>query len=417
MCLKEMLANADDARATQFTVILDKSHYPTDGLLAASMHSMQLAALLVANDAIFSQQDFDGYTKKIGDSSKASDKHTVGSFGKGAMTAYSLSDTIQLLSGDDIMYLDPHASILCGQAPSLRGNLVKDAELLKDAPHQLDPFLSVTAACPALPTLTAGSHYPWTLFRLALRTAEAAQTSKISSEAIDPDLFLSGTLKEFMDAAPNMLLFTRSVKTISVFVKESADSTVELLHECTATSEDMPGSDSTGPICKQLVTVKIQHASSTGFTKQVWAVATDTSSAGGTDGVAAALHTGPASATAAQFSLPSIAGKVYATMPLPFDVVALPVHMNGAFWVQSDRRKLWCGEGDRGKVSARHSKLQTTSPSSHASCFCTTIAHYPCTCKDCGSKVDFRHALLSCIVVVAIQRSIAVAVACASLVR
>ncbi len=41
-------------------------------------------------------------------------------------------------------------------------------------------------------------------------------------------------------------------------------------------------------------------------------------------------------------------------MPLPFGVTALPVHVNGAFWVQSDRRKLWSGEGDRGKVSTGH---------------------------------------------------------------
>ncbi len=108
--MKEMLANADDARATHLTIVLDKSRYPTDGLLADSMQSMQLAALVVGNNAIFSELDFTGYTKKIGDSSKASDSHTVGKFGKGAMTAYSLLDTIQLLSGDDIMYLDPHSA-------------------------------------------------------------------------------------------------------------------------------------------------------------------------------------------------------------------------------------------------------------------------------------------------------------------
>ncbi len=171
VCLKEMLANADDARATHFTVVLDKSRYPTDGLLADSVHSMQLAAL---HDAVFGELHFAGYTKKIGDSSKASYSYTVGKFGKGAMTAYSLSDTIQLLSGDDIMYLDPHARILPGQAPSIRGSLVNNTGLMAEAPNQMVPFLSVTSACPALPSLAAGIHYPGTLFRLALRTTEAA---------------------------------------------------------------------------------------------------------------------------------------------------------------------------------------------------------------------------------------------------
>ena len=134
-----MLANADDARASHFTVVLDKSCYPTDGLLADSMQSMQLAALVVGNDAVFSELDFTGYTKKIGDSSKASDSHTVGKFGKGAMPAYSLSDTIQLLSGDDVMYLDPHARVLPGQAPSMRGRLVSNTRLMAEAPNLLSP--------------------------------------------------------------------------------------------------------------------------------------------------------------------------------------------------------------------------------------------------------------------------------------
>lgn len=185
---------------------------------------------------------------------------------------------------------------------------------------------------------------------MALHTAEAAQTSKISSEAIDPAQFVNSVLKKFIHIAPDMLLFTRSVKTISALVKEAADSQAVLLHKCTATCEDMPGSAITNQILSQLVTVRIQHGTGTAFTKQVWAVTTNTASSGGTDGVAAALYTGPASASAGEYSLPGSAGRVYATMPLPFGVTALPVHVNGAFWVQSDRRKLWSGEGDRGTV-------------------------------------------------------------------
>ena len=112
VCLKEMLANADDARATAFMVLLDNADYTSEELLHKNMRDMQTAALLVGNNAVFSEQDFLGYTRKIGNSAKANDSRTVGQFGKGAMTAYSLSDTIQLISGDDIMLLDPHATRL-----------------------------------------------------------------------------------------------------------------------------------------------------------------------------------------------------------------------------------------------------------------------------------------------------------------
>ncbi|KAL0040856.1 hypothetical protein WJX79_007533 [Trebouxia sp. C0005] len=111
----------------------------------------------------------------------------------------------------------------------------------------------------------------------------------------------------------------------------------------------MPGSVNSGQIHSQLVTVRIQHDTGTAFTQKVWAVTTNTASPGGTDGVAAALYSGPAVAMTEQYTLPGIAGRVHATMPLPFGATALPVHVNGAFWVQSDRRKLWSGEGDRGK--------------------------------------------------------------------
>lgn len=210
-----------------------------------------------------------------------------------------------------------------------------------------------------------------------MRTAEAAQTSKISSEAIDPAQFVNSVLNKFIHAAPDMLLFTRSVKTISVFVKEAADSHAVLLHQCAAACEDMPGSVSIPHIHSQLVTVRIQHGTGTAFTKKVWAVTTYAASAGGTDGVAAALHSGPPAATAEQYTLPGITGRVHATMPLPFEVTALPVHVNGAFWVQSDRRKLWSGEGDRGKVSI----APPASPCADAGCVRRVIypfLHEPC---------------------------------------
>ena len=71
-------------------------------------------------------------------------------------------------------------------------------------------------------------------------------------------------------------------------------------------------------------------------------------SAGRTDGVAALLSDNTSGGVS---WLPAVVGKVYATMPLPLNASGLPVHLNGGFWMQADRRKLWSGEGDRGKVS------------------------------------------------------------------
>lgn len=358
MYLKEALANADDAGATSLTLVLDKVHYSSEDLLDDNMHDMQTAALLIGNNAVFSEADYLGYTRKIGDSNKANDSRTTGQFGNGAMTAYSLSDTIQLVSGEDIMLLDPHATRLPGQKSSLRGNLVNPesqryVDIQQQAPSQMEPFLSVTAACHRLPTLVVGEHYPGTLFRLALRTAEAAATSRISSEAITPDSFLESTLKDFCHIAPDLLLFARSVSTISVYVRESVDSDTVLLHESCTSKQSMTDDD----LGVQQLTVRTQPGRNSPAVCKVWAIATSPASAGGTDGVAALLHAGPADSIPDSFELPSLLGKVYSTMPLPFKVSGLPLHINGAFNIQSDRRKLWSGEGDRGKVSAANGIL------------------------------------------------------------
>lgn len=361
VCLKEMLANADDVRATHFTIVLDKSQYPIQGLLHEDMQDMQKPGLLVGNDAVFSEQDFVGYTRKIGNSFKENDSQTAGQFGRGGMTAYSLSDTIQLVTGNDIMILDPHRTRLPHRQPSLRGNTIdpgseRYVDIQQQAPMQLKPFLSATAACPALPTLSPHAHYPGTLFRLAFRTPEAAATSLICQEAITADDFLASTLWEFCEIAPELLLFTRSVSAISVYVKESADSSAVLMHECKANRKSISTS-ANSPAALDEVTVTIQGSYQVRSVRKVWGLATSTASPGGTDGVAALLHETESTGRSgnrysdAKLGLSAVRGKVYATMPLPLTVSGLPVHMNGAFWMQADRRKLWSGEGDRGKVS------------------------------------------------------------------
>ena len=356
MYLKEMLANADDAKAKQFTVVLDKSSYPATHLLHPNMQDMQKAGLLVGNDAVFTEQDFTGYTRKIGNSFKENDSSTIGQFGRGALTAYSLSDTIQLLTGQDLMILDPHATRLPDNAPSLRGNLVTSnnkhyIDIEKRAPDHMTPFLSATKACPALPTLSLGCHYPGTLFRLAFRTAQAAAGSLISQHSITADQFMASTLQHFCQIAPDLLVFTRHVHTINIYVKESASSSTVLLHEASRKVSNQTTVPGPGHLALQQLTITIQQGNKAAAESKEWAVATSGASAMETHGVAALLHKGPAKSSSEPYTMPTLAGKVYATMPLPFDTSGLPLHVNGNFYVQADRRKMWYGEGDEGKVS------------------------------------------------------------------
>lgn len=261
-------------------------------------------------------------TRQIGNSHRAKDSRKVGKFGMGTMTAQSITGIIQFISGSNFLILDPHATRLPNKAPSLRGNLVdpeshRYVNIHQEAPSQMEPFLAATAACPALPVFKLGTSYPGTLFRLPLRTPEAAVVSEISQEAIDAQDFQASTLQDFCSIASDLLLFTRSVRSICVYVKGSADSEAVLLHESSSSRESFPVEGNSQFAVDQL-TIDTQHGGNAAASCKVWAVATNTASDEGTDEVAALLYQGPANNKPERFEmLPAVLGRVHATMPLP----------------------------------------------------------------------------------------------------
>ena len=214
-----------------------------------------------------------------------------------------------------------------------------------DCPGQLHPFFSFTSKCPAkaVPSLAIRSPFNGTLFRLALRTASAAQLSQISSESFTADKFLQ-TLHTFIETAPDTLLFTKHVKTISVYIKDSVDNACNLLHKSTASASNL---SSLADCQLQKVNISVQHASDSPI-KQVWVKATH-SAAGRTNGDVAVLVQD--SSKSAVTTLPNLVGQVYSVLALPLGRTCLPVHINGAFSMSSDRRTLVMGQGNRGQVS------------------------------------------------------------------
>ena len=351
ICLKEQLANADDAKATHFIICLDKSQYAAESLLSDGMRSLQGPALVVGNDAQFSADDLRSYILTVGNSGKASDPRTTGQFGKGALTAYSVADVIQLLSHEQLLILDPHGTHLPQGLRSLAFNFVnaKDnfyTDLFAEAPDQLQPFLSFTESCSEVPTLAPQSEYPGTLFRLPLRTADAALSSQISSQGISTEQF-SATLHDFMQTAPNLLLFTRHITKVSVYIKETVNSPAHLKHRSVASRSALPHDPLAINTRMEKLTVSSENAGR--YTVKVWHKAVNTVSPSQSDGMAVLALLQHGSMPAQKW--PVISGKMYSTMALPIDTKGLPVHINGPFRMSADRRKLWEGQGDRGQAS------------------------------------------------------------------
>ncbi|DBB07701.1 TPA: hypothetical protein ACH3X3_009127 [Trebouxia sp. C0006] len=313
ICLKEQLATADDAKATHF---------------------------------IFSAAQL-----KVGNSGKASDARTTGQFGKGALTAYSVADVIQLLSHEQLLILDPHGTHLPQGLSSLAFNFVnaKDefyTDLFAEAPNQLQPFLFFTEGCSEVPTLAPQSGYPGTLFRLPLRTADAALSSQISSQGISTEQF-SETLHGFMQTAPDLLLFTRHVTKVSVYIKETVDSPADLKHTSVASRSAIAHDPLATNMRMEKLTISSENAGLQ--TVKVWHKAVNTASPSQSDGMAVLAQLQHGSNAAQKW--PVISGKMYSTMALPIDTKGLPVHINGPFRMSADRRKLWEGQGDRGQAS------------------------------------------------------------------
>ena len=319
------------------------------------MQVLQGPAICTFNNAEMSDLEMANYVQKVGVSDKASKPKSTGRFGKGGLTQYSVTDNPQTVSGEHYLMLDPHRRLIPNQ-PSMRSNLVdrQDAhysDYTAEAPGQLEPLRAVTAACPAMPDFKVGTHYGGTLFRLPLRTPEAAQLSEISREATTCKDLLQGEIQEFRRMAPGLLLFLRAVRKISVWVIEAGASKATLLHECTASTSRLPLSAEAAarPMHVDSLTVAVtdsstpsQHSSSINF----WVRCLNPRSEGETAGIAALLRIN----SNQDGELPTVAGKVHDTLPLPLEDTGLPVHINGIFEMQSDRRNLSSGSGNERKV-------------------------------------------------------------------
>ncbi|GAA0148778.1 hypothetical protein LIER_08123 [Lithospermum erythrorhizon] len=220
--LFELVQNAEDAKASQVCFLLDKTQYGTSSLLSPEMADWQGPALYCFNDSVFSSQDLYSISR-IGQESKLEKPFAIGRFGLGFNCVYHFTDIPTFVSGENVVMFDPHASNLPGISPSHPGLRIKFAgrNILGQFPDQFSPFLHFDC--------DLQQPYPGTLFRFPLRSATVASRSQIKKETYAPDDVLS-LFSSFSEVVSETLLFLRNVKTISIFVKEGANSEMQLLH-------------------------------------------------------------------------------------------------------------------------------------------------------------------------------------------
>ncbi|KAG0003501.1 hypothetical protein BGZ65_001641 [Modicella reniformis] len=172
----EFLQNAADAGATKCCFMLDQTSYPRSKLFRPRMATWQGPALVIYNNAEFTEDDFIALSK-IGVGSKRGDSSKIGRHGLGFNSVYHFTDVPSVVSGEYIGFFDPQRQYLAKSRNAegvleaqggQRGNFVKlNREVLSD---QLAPYKGIFGC-------DMESHFKGTIFRIPIRTVDTQQSN------------------------------------------------------------------------------------------------------------------------------------------------------------------------------------------------------------------------------------------------
>ncbi|KAF7322367.1 hypothetical protein HMN09_00014600 [Mycena chlorophos] len=172
--LNEFLANAVDAKATEFALVLDERAWESRRVISPHLGPLQQRpSLFLYNDAVFTKEDLDGL-RRIGTGGKRLLPDTIGQYGLGALGLFYFTDVVQIVSAEYFLVLDPSGTHL---PPLRRGGrrtslLQRTSHIARQYPDQLAPFESLFEFSASSPS------YPKTIFRLPLRTSPKTEDER-----------------------------------------------------------------------------------------------------------------------------------------------------------------------------------------------------------------------------------------------
>ena len=224
---------------------------------------------------------------------------------------------------------------------------------LRRFPDQFKPFNGVFGL-----DLSGGNepfNYQGTLFRLPLRSKEAAQKSQICKESYDGEKLIN-LMQKMWESSQNLLVFTKKVKKVALFYlsENSRDpSRAEELLTIHKTMRSLRMKDDNTIIStesfhctmtakgNEVMSLKREVSGDLDLVKVICKTSEQAASvAKSPDGKECGLS--PEGAVAFPFHRPPISAfekKIYCFFPLPIPSL-FPVHINGSFAVKEDRRSL-----------------------------------------------------------------------------
>ncbi|KAF7297128.1 BTB domain-containing protein [Mycena indigotica] len=199
---RELLQNTDDARGSKQIFVLDTRNHGTTTLVHDKLGDTQGPALLVFNDAFFSESDWDAL-QSIHRSSKKTDSSKIGKYGIGFRSCYHITDNPQVISGSTLAILDPHHHFT--SSGGTRFEFPQKSQEIKDQLDSFDFFLSSDAHEEA---------FPGSIIRLPLR--KPGTQSSISSKSVDA-IEIRQLFDDFIREEIGIsLLFLKNVTSVEV---------------------------------------------------------------------------------------------------------------------------------------------------------------------------------------------------------
>ncbi|XP_073439129.1 sacsin [Dendrobates tinctorius] len=218
--LKELLQNADDAKATEICFVFDPRNHPSDRIFDEKWSPLQGPALCVYNNQPFTDDDVRGI-QNLGKGTKEGNPGKTGQYGIGFNSVYHITDCPSFISSNDIICIfDPHAQYAPGATSLSPGRMFRDLDA--DFRTQFSDVLN----------LYLGNHFNLssaTMFRFPLRNSEMAKSSEISSVPCS-DRMVQNLLDKLRADGAELLMFLNHMEKISICEIERTTGALKVLY-------------------------------------------------------------------------------------------------------------------------------------------------------------------------------------------
>ena len=382
--LKELLQNADDAKATKMCVILDKRTHGKDQILSERWAELQGPALFVWNDSDFTDKDLEGI-QKLGLGSKRDETESIGQFGIGFNVVYHVTDCPSFITrGNILCVFDPHCRYVPGANKDCPGRRYDvDDNFWKNMSDLQTSYLQDSLP-EQLSYLKKGS-----LFRFPLRcTIEQIETSEIidtkkSIEPLTPEV-MEGKVMNWVCQIKDALLFLNHLTQFEFYAIDATSCEFQ----CKASYSMHLDNSALHARCslhdifnnfkdsKQSHVVTYPLTIKTETSEEKWLIQQGVGDLQNhSQNWSYIDQTLPKHGIAAPMQHHEhFIGKLFCFLPLTVHT-GLPVHINGQFALSSNRRSLWSSDsGDDSRTNWNSFLIQAIA-SSYV-CFLTQARDY-----------------------------------------